>query len=47
MTPQQCWKRQCRNLLHLYREQGEWQRLKAVALLMAAASEEDSGKQPA
>ncbi|KAI3427151.1 hypothetical protein D9Q98_007088 [Chlorella vulgaris] len=44
MTPQQCWKRQCRNLLHLYREQGEWQRLKAVALLMAAASEEDSAE---
>jgi hypothetical protein len=47
MTPPQCWLRQCRNLLHIYREQSEFGRVKAVALLMAAAAPEGSGTRPA
>ncbi|EFN56754.1 hypothetical protein CHLNCDRAFT_144212 [Chlorella variabilis] len=44
MTPAQCWMRMCRNLLHLHREHAEYGKLKAVALLMAAAAGEGSGK---
>ncbi|PRW50954.1 F-box only 21-like [Chlorella sorokiniana] len=44
MTPQQCWVRMCRNLLHIYREQQEHTLIKAVAPLMACAAGEGTAE---